>query len=126
MVAATPRPWWRVPLYPATFGVAFVLLTWSGAGLVPALALRPLLFSILLATAASLAFAALLDDPDRGGLLSGVLMLILVTSDDLLAIVLGAAGLIIVVEGIARRGRPTLVAVPATNCPPSSASSCLR
>ncbi len=94
--------------------MALVLLTWSGAGLDPALALRPLLFSILLATAASLAFAALLDDPDRGGLLSGVLMLILVTSDDLLAIVLGAAGLIIVVEGIARRGRPTLVAVLAT------------
>ena len=110
----THRPWWRVPLYPAAFGAALVVLTWSAAGLDPLLLPRPLLFSIGLATVTSLVFAGILNDPDRGALVSTVLMLVLLTSDDLLAAALGAAGFVVVLEGLVHRGRPSLVAVVAT------------
>ena len=106
--------WWRIPLYPAAFLSAFVLLTWANAGLPVTMVLRPLLVVVIASLGATLAVAALLLDRDRAGLVVSALALLVLSSDDRTAIVLALVAVVIVIEGLVHRGRASWMAALAT------------
>ena len=113
----TPRamPWWRIPLYPAAFGCAVVLMTWAqGLGLHPILLVRPMAVAIGAALGLTLLVAAVLRDRDRGATVASIGILAVLTSDDRLIVPLGVIALLIVVEGLLHRGRPALSTAMAT------------
>jgi hypothetical protein len=99
-------PWLRIPLYPAVFLDAMILMTWGHAELHISLLFRPLVVATVAVLAMTLLFAGLLRDRDRAGIIASAIALILLTSDDRAAIVLGLAALLVLVEGLVHRGRP--------------------
>ena len=107
-------PWWRIPLYPAAFLSASVLVTWGTEGLPLAMLIRPFLVAIGLSLGLTLLCAALLRDRDRAGLVASSLLLCLIAADDRLAIVLALAAVGVFVEGLVHRSRPAWVAGIAT------------
>jgi len=100
------RAWLRIPVYPAVFLDAMILMTWGHAELHVSLLVRPLLIATVAVLALTLLVAALLRDRDRAGIIASAIALILLTSDDRAAVVLGLAALLIFVEGLVHRGRP--------------------
>ncbi len=65
-----------------------------------------MLVAVGVGLALTLLMAAILDDRHRAGFFVLVLVLVLLASDDRLAIALLAVGVVLLIEGIARRGRP--------------------
>ena len=98
--------WWHIPLYPAAFLDAMILMTWGHAELHISLLLRPLVVATVAILLLTVLLAAILHDRDRAGIIGAAIALILLTSDDRAAIVLGLAALLILVEGLIHRGRP--------------------
>jgi hypothetical protein len=107
-------PWWRIPLYPAAFGSALVLLTWSEAGLPPALLVRPLLLTVGATLGLTFLLAAIFRDRDRAALVASAVALLIITWDDRVAVMLTVVIVVVAVEGLAHRGRPAIVAGLAT------------
>jgi hypothetical protein len=103
---AAGRTWVRIPLYPVVFLDAMILMTWGHAELHVSLLVRPLLVATLAVLALTFLIAAVLRDRDRAGIIASATALILLTSDDRAAVVLGSAAMLIFVEGLVRRGRP--------------------
>ncbi len=107
-------PWWRIPLYPAALSSALVVMVWGHAGLATSMLIRPLAVAVATGLGLTLLFAALLRDRDRGAMLASVLILIAIATDDRMALVLVIGAVVILVDGLMRRGRPTLVARTST------------
>ena len=112
---ATPTArWWRIPLYPAAFLTAFVLVSWAGGGVPVTMLVHPLIVAIGLPLGLTAILAAILLDRDRAAIIATAATLILLTSDDRTAIVLGIVSLGLVAEGLLHRGRPHWLAALAT------------
>jgi len=107
-------PWWRIPLYPAVFLPAMVLLTWSQTGAHPAIVARPSAIAVAASLLLTLLFAVLVKDRDRAGLAASALLIAILALDDRAAALLVIATVAILVEGLAHRGRPAIVASIAT------------
>lgn len=107
-------PWWRIPLYPATFLAAFVVLTWANAGLPVAMVVRPLLVAAVVPLVVTLIVASVLRDRDRAALVVTLLVLLLLSSDDRFAVIVLVGAAAIVVEAVIHRGRPSWIAVLVT------------
>ena len=88
------------------FASAFVILTWADGGIHPALIVRPLVVAAAASLGITLLLAAILNDRHRAGFLVLVMILALLATDVRLVFVLLAAGLVLLVEGVLRRGRP--------------------
>ena len=95
-----------MPLYPVVFAAAFVILTWADGGIHPALLIRPLVIAAAVSLGVTLLLAAIFNDRHRAGFLVLVIVLALLAADMRLVFVLLAAGLLLLVEGVVRRGRP--------------------
>ena len=107
-------PWWRVPLYPAALSSALVVMIWGHAGLDTSMLIRPVVVAVALGLGLTLAFSALVSDRDRGAMLAAIVVLALLATDDRLAAVLVLGAAVVLVDGLVRRGRPTVVARTAT------------
>ena len=107
-------PWWRIPLYPAAFLSAFVLVSWAGGGIPVMMLARPLVVAIGLPLGLTAILAAILRDRDRAAIIATAVTLILLTSDDRTAIALGIVTVVLVAEGLLHRGRPQWMAALAT------------
>ncbi len=110
----SPIPWWRIPLYPAALSSALVVMIWGHAGLDAAMLVRPLVVAVVGGLGLTLLLAAILNDRDRGAMLAAILVLIVLATDDRLALVLAIGAAVVLIDGLVRRGRPTIVARTAT------------
>lgn len=112
--AIPTAPWWKIPLYPAAFLAAFVLVSWAGGGIPVTTLVRPLVVAIGLPLGLTALLAAILRDRDRAAVIATAATLILLTSDDRTAVVLGIVTIALVAEGLLHRGRPHWMAALAT------------
>jgi len=109
-----PRPWWRIPLYPAAFAAAFVLIAWGNAGLPLTMLVRPLAVAVLATLGLTLLVALVLGERDRAALVASSVIGALVVSDDRLAGLLIVIGLAVLIEGVIHRSQPHWAARIAT------------
>lgn len=107
-------PWWWIPIYPAAFLTAFVLVPWGKAGLPVAMLVHPFVFAVGLPLALTLLVSFMVRDRDRAAIVVTAATLMLLTSDDRLAIALGAVTVVLFIEGLTHRGRPHWLAALAT------------
>jgi hypothetical protein len=97
-----------VPLYPAVFASALPLLTWGNAGIHPALVARPLLTAVAASLGLTLLIAALLNERQRAAFIATIVVLVLLTTDVRVTVALVAVAVVLLVEGLIRRGRPPI------------------
>ncbi len=107
-------PWWRIPLYPAAFLTAFLLVSWAGGGLPLTILVRPLIVAVGLPLGLTLLISAILLDRDRAAVIATAATLILLTSDDRTAVALGIVAVALLIEGLVHRGRRHWLAALAT------------
>ena len=107
-------PWWRIPLYPTVIPCSFVLLVWGYARLPPSQLVRPLSVAFTLTLVVTLLLAALFADRERAGLAATAAALLVITTDERVALLAGIVVIAIVVEGLVHRGRQAIVAGIAT------------
>lgn len=99
----TTRAWWPIPLYPAAFPVAFVLLIWEEAVFNVLDVIRPLGVAVLLALAVTLVASLLAGDRRFGGIAATAVLLGLVIDRIEATVLLAVAGmLVILVSRLAR------------------------
>ena len=112
--AIPTAPWWKIPLYPAAFLTAFVLVSWAGGGIPVTMLVRPLVVAIGLPLGLTAILAAILRDRDRAGIIATTATLTLLTSDDRTAMALVIVTVVLVAEGLLHRGRPNWMAALMT------------
>ena len=100
-----PR-WWRIAWYPLAVPIAFIVIVWSATEVHPVWLLRPMIVTTVLILLLTVAFSALLRDPDRGALAALAVVVGLVVNDLRLTAVLLFIAWLVVAEGIMNLGRP--------------------
>jgi hypothetical protein len=104
--ASTSRPWWRVALHPIAIPLAFILSIWTAASIHPVWLVRPTLIVVGILLVAAVVLPILARDPERGALAAFAVGVGLVLDDARAVLLLVAFVALIVIDGIARRGRP--------------------